>query len=202
MSGHIIYKRKPQRLTEYLPHVYTTQQLEFLSNQQASCCISWREKGPVYEPQPGSLWLSDCAWSRCPMRASSCSSTALVQNSWPLIFEQQILMGFPLALKRNSVLDHNRPASGKEHNVISRLLPWHLGKGLGVENTEERGRRRAYSLWIPKLCWETTETCLLNAVCGDHWWNPTQCSLRLWQVRMSADGVRLKGASFQTYLKV
>lgn len=50
-------------------------------------------------------------------------------------------MGFPLALVRNPALDHNRPASGKEHNVISQVLPWHLGKGLGVESREGIGER-------------------------------------------------------------
>lgn len=57
-------------------------------------------------------------------------------------------MGFPLALKKNPVLDHNRPASGGEHNVISQLLPRHLGKGLGVESREAEDRGRGYSLWI------------------------------------------------------
>lgn len=56
-----------------------------------------------------------------------------------------------MALEKNPVLDHNRPASGEEHNVISQLLPWHLGRGLGVESREEEERGRGYSLWTPQV---------------------------------------------------
>lgn len=48
-------------------------------------------------------------------------------------------MGFPLALKKKPSLDDNRPASVEGHNVISQVLPRHLGKGLGVESREGRG---------------------------------------------------------------
>lgn len=72
-----VLKRKPQRLTKYLPFDYTTQQLQFLSNQQAPCCISWREKEPVWTTARKFLaeWL---CLEQTPHESPSCSFVPLL----------------------------------------------------------------------------------------------------------------------------
>lgn len=120
MSGHILKRN--------LKSWQNTSPLSIQSNSLSSCipakpyAIFLIKNEPMYEKQPGRLWLYGSARNKCPMRASSCSSTPLFQNPWLLVFEwcsNGCSWDFHPAARSSPVLDHNRPATGEEYRMLS-----------------------------------------------------------------------------------
>lgn len=80
-------------------------------------------------------------------------------------------MGVPLALRRSPVLDHNRPATGEEHRMLSvGFYTGTLERDAGdMEQRRNWVEEDAVPCGFPKLSCEMVEILMLNYRDDSHW---------------------------------